>query len=48
MRLQWVWLGPLWRVPYVPTIGPVRPGGPAPNLLFEDVLSVVGTGRFLL
>lgn len=33
-------------VPYVPTLGPVRPGDPVPDM-FEAVVEVAGTGRFL-
>ncbi|WP_328406483.1 GNAT family N-acetyltransferase (plasmid) [Streptomyces sp. NBC_00390] len=46
MRFHWDWLHPVIRVPYVPTIGPVHPDTLAPRL-FDDVLSVAGTGAFL-
>ncbi|GGJ62033.1 hypothetical protein GCM10010121_085790 [Streptomyces brasiliensis] len=33
-------------VPYVPTLGPVHPDDPIPDL-FEAVVEIAGTGRFL-
>lgn len=46
MPFQWDWLKPVVHVPYVPTLGPVHPATLAPSV-FEDVLSVAGTGQFL-
>jgi GNAT superfamily N-acetyltransferase len=46
MRLHWDWLQPLVTVPYVPALGPVHPLAFGPQL-FDDVLSVAGTGCFL-
>jgi GNAT superfamily N-acetyltransferase len=46
MRLRWDWLEPVIRVPYVPTLGPVAPGALAAGM-FDDVIAVSGTGRFL-
>jgi GNAT superfamily N-acetyltransferase len=46
MRLRWDWLEPVIHVPYVPTLGPVAPGALAAGM-FDDVIAVSGTGRFL-
>jgi GNAT superfamily N-acetyltransferase len=46
MRLRWDWLEPLIHAPYVPTLGPVAPGVVAAGM-FDDVIAVSGTGRFL-
>ncbi|KOV98852.1 GNAT family N-acetyltransferase [Streptomyces sp. NRRL B-3648] len=46
MRFHWGWIEPVMPVPYVPTLGPVRPGDPLPDL-FEAVVEIAGTGRFL-
>jgi GNAT superfamily N-acetyltransferase len=46
MRFRWGWIEPVMPVPYVPTLGPARPGDPLPEL-FEAVVEVAGTGRFL-
>ena len=46
MRFRWDWLGPVVRAPYVPALGPVHPGALSVDL-FDDVLSVAGTGVFL-
>lgn len=46
MPFQWDWLKPVVQVPYVPTLGPVHPAT-LDARLFEDVLRVAGTGRFL-
>jgi len=49
MRFRWDWLAPVMHAPYVPTLGPVGPVGPGALSveLFNDVLDVAGTGRFL-
>ncbi|MEU6605088.1 GNAT family N-acetyltransferase [Streptomyces shenzhenensis] len=46
MRFHWGWIEPVMPVPYVPTLGPVRPGDPLPEL-FEAVVEIAGTSRFL-
>ncbi|MDC2961470.1 GNAT family N-acetyltransferase [Streptomyces gilvifuscus] len=46
MRFHWGWLEPVMTVPYVPTLGPVRRDDPLCDL-FEAVVEVAGTGRFL-
>jgi hypothetical protein len=46
MRLHWGWIERLIAVPYVPTLGPVHPGEPLPEL-FAHVIAAAGTGRFL-
>ncbi len=46
MRFHWGWIKPVMPVPYVPTLGPVRPCDPLPDL-FEAVVEVAGSGRFL-
>jgi GNAT superfamily N-acetyltransferase len=46
MRFRWDWLSPVLQAPYVPSLGPVRPEALTVDI-FEDVLSVAGTGRFL-
>jgi len=46
MRLRWDWLEPVVLAPYVPTLGPVAPGVLTAGL-FDDVVAVSGTGRFL-
>ncbi|MFD4609281.1 GNAT family N-acetyltransferase [Streptomyces sp. NPDC058440] len=46
MRFRWGWIEPVMPVPYVPTLGPVRPGDPLADL-FEAVMEIAGTGRFL-
>ncbi|MBA9001578.1 GNAT family N-acetyltransferase [Thermomonospora cellulosilytica] len=44
--LRWDWLSPVVTVPYVPTLGPVHPDALSAEL-FQAVLDVAGTGRFL-
>jgi hypothetical protein len=46
MGLRWDWLQPAMTAPYVPALGPVHPGAITPGL-FEDVIGIAGTGRFL-
>ncbi|MFE9312848.1 GNAT family N-acetyltransferase [Streptomyces sp. NPDC088353] len=46
MRFHWGWIEPVMPVPYVPTLGPVRPGDPLADL-FEAVVEIAGTGQFL-
>ena len=46
MRFREDWLADVVRVPYIPTLGPVHPQADLPEL-FEAVVSVAGTGRFL-
>lgn len=46
MRFHWDWIEPVMPVPYVPTLGPVHPGSPLPDL-FEAAADVAGTGQFL-
>ncbi|MGV9706451.1 GNAT family N-acetyltransferase [Streptomyces sp. NPDC003483] len=46
MRFRWDWVEPVMPVPYVPTLGPVHPGNPLPDL-FNAVAEAAGTGRFL-
>ncbi|MGD6741851.1 GNAT family N-acetyltransferase [Streptomyces sp. BH106] len=46
MHFDWGWIDPVMPVPYVPTLGPVRPQDPIPDL-FEAVVEAAGTGRFL-
>ncbi|MGW3850300.1 GNAT family N-acetyltransferase [Streptomyces fagopyri] len=46
MRFRWDWVEPVMPVPYVPTLGPVHPGVPLPDL-FDAVVEAAGTGRFL-
>ncbi|MFF3497322.1 GNAT family N-acetyltransferase [Streptomyces sp. NPDC002795] len=46
MHFEWGWIEPVMPVPYVPTLGPVRPQDPIPDL-FEAVVETAGTGRFL-
>ncbi|GAA3482120.1 hypothetical protein GCM10018966_066520 [Streptomyces yanii] len=46
MRFHWGWIEPVMPVPYVPTLGPVHPDDPVPDL-FAAVVETAGTGRFL-
>ena len=46
VRFRWDWLGPQVPVPYVPALGPVQPRALSVHL-FDDVVSVAGTGAFL-
>ncbi|MFD8421809.1 GNAT family N-acetyltransferase [Streptomyces sp. NPDC059466] len=46
MRFRWDWLEPVMPVPYVPTLGPVHPGNPIPDL-FAAVVEAAGTDRLL-
>ncbi|MGW9496600.1 GNAT family N-acetyltransferase [Streptomyces prasinus] len=46
MRFHWNWIEPVMPVPYVPTLGPVHPHSPFPDL-FDAVLEAAGTGGFL-
>ncbi|MGW4676710.1 hypothetical protein [Streptomyces sp. NPDC004324] len=46
MRFRWNWLEPVMPVSYVPTLGPVHPGNPLPDL-FNAVAEAAGTDRFL-
>ncbi|GGJ60649.1 hypothetical protein [Streptomyces brasiliensis] len=46
MRFHWGWIGRVMPVPYVPTLGPVHPDDPIPDL-FEAVVETAGTGCFL-
>lgn len=46
MRFRWDWLGPKIQGPYVPTLGAVNPQALSAEL-FEAIVSVAGTGRFL-
>ncbi|WP_217164637.1 GNAT family N-acetyltransferase [Streptomyces sp. AC512_CC834] len=46
MRFHWDWMEPVMPVPYVPTLGPVHPDDPIPDL-FEAVVMHAGTGTFL-
>ncbi|MEU1409602.1 hypothetical protein ABZ471_46625 [Streptomyces sp. NPDC005728] len=46
MRFHWDWIHPVLPVPYVPTLGPVHPEAPLPDL-FRAVCEVAGTGEFL-
>lgn len=46
MNFRWNWLGPVVRVPYVPTLGPVHPRAISAEL-FGAVVDVAGTGQFL-
>ncbi|MGW6902580.1 GNAT family N-acetyltransferase [Streptomyces sp. NPDC054919] len=46
MRFHWGWIEPVMPVPYVPTLGPVHPDAPVPDL-FAAVVETAGTGRFL-
>ncbi|WP_327240598.1 GNAT family N-acetyltransferase [Streptomyces sp. NBC_01318] len=46
MRFHWSWIEPVMPVPYVPTLGPVHPDDPVPDLL-AAVVETAGTGRFL-
>lgn len=46
MRLRWDWLEPVVLAPYVPALGPVAPGALTAGM-FDDVVAVSGTGRFL-
>ncbi|WP_393073130.1 GNAT family N-acetyltransferase [Streptomyces sp. LN704] len=46
MRFRWDWVEPVMPLPYVPTLGPVHPGSPLPDL-FAAVVKAAGTDRFL-
>lgn len=46
VRFRWEWLRPVVRVPYVPTLGPVRSAALSAEL-FNAVVNVAGTGHFL-
>ncbi|MBT8227427.1 MAG: GNAT family N-acetyltransferase [Dactylosporangium sp.] len=46
MDLPWNRLGPLIRVPYLPTLGAIHPGSVGP-VVWAEVLDVAGTGRWL-
>jgi GNAT superfamily N-acetyltransferase len=46
MRFREDWLTDVVRVPYIPTLGPAHPQANLPEL-FEAIVSVAGTGRFL-
>ncbi|MET9127791.1 GNAT family N-acetyltransferase [Streptomyces sp. NPDC004528] len=46
MRLRWDWLEPVMPVPFVPTLGPVHPASPLPDL-FAAVVKAAGSDRFL-
>ncbi|WP_327657408.1 GNAT family N-acetyltransferase [Streptomyces sp. NBC_00483] len=46
MHFDWGRIDSVMPVPYVPTLGPVRPQDPIPDL-FEAVVEAAGTGRFL-
>lgn len=46
MAFRWDWLSPVLRAPYVPALGPVRPGALSAEL-FDSVVAVAGTGEFL-
>lgn len=46
MRFRWDWLGPVVPVPYVPALGPVRPGALSAEL-FNAVVDIADTDRFL-
>jgi GNAT superfamily N-acetyltransferase len=46
MGIRWDWLQPLITAPYVPALGPVHPQAVTPGL-FQDVIEIEGTGRFL-
>ncbi|MET9127136.1 GNAT family N-acetyltransferase [Streptomyces sp. NPDC004528] len=46
MRFSWDLIEPVMPVPYVPTLGPVRPDDPL-HELFEAVVETAGTGQFL-
>ncbi|MEU9357722.1 GNAT family N-acetyltransferase [Streptomyces sp. NPDC048301] len=46
MLLNWDWMRPLLSVPFVPTLGPVHPSSPFPDL-FEAAAGVAGSGEFL-
>ncbi|WP_433189753.1 GNAT family N-acetyltransferase [Actinoallomurus sp. CA-150999] len=46
MRFRWDWLSSAISVPYVPTLGPVRPQALSAEL-FDAVASVAHTGHFL-
>jgi len=46
MGIRWDWLEPLITVLYVPTLGPAHPGTVTVRL-FDDVIEIAGTGRFL-
>ncbi|MGH3941213.1 MAG: GNAT family N-acetyltransferase [Pseudonocardiaceae bacterium] len=45
-RFRWDWLCPVTPVPYVPTLGPVRPAALSAEL-FDAVVGNAGTDRFL-
>lgn len=46
VRFRWDWLHPVVNVPYVPTLGPVRPAALSAEL-FTAVANIAGTGHFL-
>ncbi|MGJ3558788.1 GNAT family N-acetyltransferase [Streptomyces sp. INA 01156] len=46
MHFRWDWIEPVMPVPYVPTLGPVYPDSPLPDL-FHAALEAAGTGGFL-
>jgi GNAT superfamily N-acetyltransferase len=46
MGIRWDWLQPLITAPYVPALGTVHPTA-VTSRLFQDVIEVAGTGRFL-
>ena len=46
MGLRWDWLQPVTTVPYVPALGPAHRQAITPGL-FNDVIEIAGTGRFL-
>ncbi|WP_331735038.1 GNAT family N-acetyltransferase (plasmid) [Streptomyces sp. NBC_01166] len=46
MLLNWDWVHPVMPVPFVPTLGPVHPSSPLPEL-FAAVAGVADSGEFL-
>ncbi|WP_434593204.1 GNAT family N-acetyltransferase [Streptomyces sp. A5-4] len=46
MHLNWDWMRPVMPVPFVPTLGPVHPASPLPDL-FAAAAGVAGSGEFL-
>lgn len=46
MLLNWDWVRPVMPVPFVPTLGPVHPSSPLPELL-DAVAGVADSGEFL-